>query len=461
MRRFRTPDRDQLMLMPPNLNDWVSEKHPARFALAFVEKADLGSIYGQYNAQGDGQPPYDPKMMVAILLYASMCNIRSSREIERKLSDDIGFRFLAGQLKPDHDTLADFRQRHHRALKELFQLSVKIAVRSELVTLAHVSLDGTKVRANASRSKVRTQQQLDSEIARLVNSHLDEAQKIDTEEDKKFGKGNNGYLLPDSLASEGALNDWMEQQIADVGDEDDDDNEGEGGGSKATDKLSARLEKLEKARTELNEKERQRKEQDPTGKRERDANRKRGRPYVPKVNVTDPECRTMLFPDGQGYREGYNCQIAVDQDHGLIIAESVTQDGNDLRQLEPLLRQTRLNTGWLPSVVTADSGYLNFEQIESREFKPVDFYVAARERSVSESLESNSEKMRQKLETEVGAQIYARRKAIVEPVFGILKHARKFRQVLMRGKSKVQSEWSLLCTAHNVWKLYRLGVTLA
>ena len=464
MRRFKAPNREQLMLFPPNLNDWIDDKHPARYALSFVEKADLSAIYATYNQVGDGQPPYEPRMMVAILLYASMVGVYSSRDIERKLNDDIGFRFIAGNLRPDHDTIADFRQKHRKTLQSMFKLSVKVAMRSDLISLAHVAVDGTKVRANASLAKTLPQKQLDELIGKTVGAHFDEACRVDAEEDKKFGKGNNGYMLPDSLASQEALDAWMQQQIDEVLQEEASSSSSSSSNPepKAPSKKDKKLEKWRKAKAALEEKERKRKEADPTGKRERDATRKRnGKPYVPKINVTDPDCRTMLFAAGQGHQPAYNCQIAVDSDHGLIVSALITQEGNDIRQLAPVLRQTRENTEWLPSNVTADNGYLNFGDIESPEFASVEFYVAARAAMGKDGPDSKMERMRQKLATELGRQIFSKRKAIVEPVFGILKHARKVRQFLMRGREKVEAEWNLICTAHNIWKLHKLGIQIA
>jgi len=464
MRRFKTPDRGQLMLFPPNLNDWVGDEHPARYVVDFVETLDLRGFYAEYGDSGEGQPPYDPKMMLAILLYANMLGISSSRKIERLLTDDIGFRFIAGHLTPDHDTISDFRQRHARRLREVFIGCVNLAVKAGVVGLNHVAIDGTKVRANAAQTAKRTEEQLRQEIEQIkkfVGDYFGECDRVDQQEDEEFGKGNNGYLLPDFLKDGDARRKWIKEQLEEMGAQFQEQPRHE---SKKVEqekpkntKLKKKLERFRKAKAKLEEKERKRKEDDPTGKRERDAERKRGTPYVPKINVTDPDARTMLFNEG-GYKEGFNCQIAVDSEAGIIVAADVTQESNDLRQLAPMLLQTQSNTGWLPDHVSADTGYFNVKQMEDPRFKSVDFYIGPRAKGATEGDRSKSERMREKLETELGRALYAARKSIVEPVFGAIKHARKFRQVLTRGKMMVTGEWNLVCAAHNLLKLYKLGV---
>ena len=463
MRRFKTPNRDQLMLFPPNLNDWLGDNHPAHFVVDFVETLDLSKFYEEYGESGDGQPPYDPKMMVAILLYANMLGIFSSRKIERVLDDDIGFRYITSGLKPDHDTIAEFRHRHRNHLNDVFVGCVRLGVKAGIIRLNHVAIDGTKVQANAAQSARKTREQLQQEIKyvkSLVGSYLDDSDKIDQEEDRQFGKGNNGYLLPEFLADPECRKEWIKQGLEELNAQAEPKEPGddeEPPDSPTNKGLKKKLKRLRKAEAALEEKEQKRKEEDPTGKRERDAQRKRGTPYVPKINVTDPDSRTMLFRDG-GYKDGFNCQIAVDNEIGMIVAADVTQDGNDARQLSPILLQVQANTDWLPDNVSADTSYFNLEQMEDRRFKSVEFYIAPRARGKNEGDRSKSEQMRTKLDTYIGRAVYAARKVIVEPVFGAIKHARKFRQFLTRGKDMTKAEWTLICTAHNLLKLYQFGL---
>ncbi len=471
VRRFKIPNRDQLMLFPPNLNDWVGPNHPARYVVDFVENLDFTAFYAEYGDGPEGQPPYDPRMMLAVLLYANMLGITSSRKIERMLNDDLGFRFIVSDLRPDHDTIAAFRDRHRTNLQEVFAASVRLAMKANIVQLNHVAIDGTKMSANAAQQAKKQKNELDEEI-RLIKSsignYLEEAAAVDKAEDEEFGKGRNGYLLPDFLQDENARKQWIKEELAKLKDEastapgkeeeEEEQQQPPRTLTKSEKKLIKKMGKLEKARQALEDKERKRKEEDPTGKRQRDNERKSGKPYVPKINVTDVDARTMMFNDAR-YREGYNCQIAVDADCGIIVAASVTQDANDLRQLEPMVLQVEKNAGWRPSNVSADTGYFNVQHMEK--LKNTEFYIPPRKRAPKEAPTSKAEHMREKLEGSLGRAIYSMRKTIVEPVFGMVKHARGFRQFSLRGKEKVSAEWNLICTSHNLMKMFNQGVAMA
>src|SRR5580658_10116935 len=167
MRRFKMVNRDQLLLLPPSLNDWVSANHPARFVVNFVETLDLAGFYSAYDSDKGGQPPYDPGMMLALVLYGQMLGISSSRQLERAVLEDIGFRFISGNASPDHDTIAEFRDRHRQRLREVFESAVQLAVKASIVRLGHVAVDGTKIRANASKAKRKTREQLQQERDRI------------------------------------------------------------------------------------------------------------------------------------------------------------------------------------------------------------------------------------------------------------------------------------------------------
>lgn len=468
MRSFKTPNREQLLLLPPNLNDWVRSDHPARFVVDFVETLDLTDFYGDYDMNGAGRPPYDPRMMLAIWLYANMLGISSSRKIERLLLEDIGFRFISGNLCPDHDTVADFRKRHHARLRQVFVAGVQLALKARLVRLGHTAVDGTKIRAYAAQASRKSGEQLHHEMSRiqeLVGGYLDDCDETDEREDVEFGKGNNGYLLPEYLHDEEQRKKWIADSLKELA-SDSQQNRPKTAKTPAqqdstnTKKLKKKLDKLKKVKAALDKQVANDRQADPTGRLKRERERKRGKPDIAKINVTDTDSRQMRFPDGS-YREGYNCQIAVDDELGIIVAADVTQEANDLQQLLPMVLQVKSNTGWLPERVSADTGYFALEQMEDPQVQSVEFYIAPRAKGPKEGDHTKSEAMREKLDTALGRGLYAARKGIVEPVFGAIKHARKFRQLLTRGKSMVTAEWMLLCTAHNLLKLFNAGVVPA
>jgi transposase len=465
MRHFMIANRDQLLLLPPSLNDWVRPDHPAHFVVDFVENLDLSDFYRDYETGGGGRPAYDPLMMIAILLYASMLGISSSRKIERLLTDDVGFRFISGNLCPDHDTIAEFRKRHRQRIRLLFVGGVQLALKAGLVRLGHVAVDGTKVRAYAAQSKRQSREELQQEtnrIKQLVGQYLQECDETDEREDAEFGKGNNGYLLPDYLRDAEQRKKWIADSLKELSGESEPSKEKPPNkpSSTSTKKLKKKLQKLQKAGAALQEQIETAKQSDPTGRLKRERERKRGTPDVPKVNVTDPDCRKMLFAD-RVYREGYNCQIAVDDEVGIIVAADVTQEANDLQQLLPMTLKIQENTGWLPDNVSADTGYFALAQLSDQRVKSVEFYVAPRAKGPKERDDTKSQSMRDKLDTELGKRMYAARKTIVEPVFGAIKHARQFRQLYNRGKSMVTAEWLLWCTGHNLLKLFNSGLVPA
>lgn len=469
MRRFKVPNRDQLMLLPPSLHDLVRKDHPARFVVQFVSASDTTKFYERYKETADGQPPFDPAMMIAVFLYANMIGVYSSRKIERLIEDDLGFRFIVSDLRPDHRTIANFRRRHADDLNGLFRESVRLALKAQFVSLNHVCIDGTKIAANASEDQRKTMQALESEIKELEarpEIFLNRAEQEDRAEDAEFGNERNPYLLPKHLQEKEALDAFIKEELSK--DKDDSDDQKPTGPkpqttgideNKASKKMRRRLEQLRKAQKALEEKERLRKEQDPTGKRERDAQRKRGgKPHEARINVTDPESRTMLMR-GRPFTDGYNGQIVVDADFGIIVAAEMVQDENDIRQLTPMLNQVRANTGFNPANVSADSGYFNGDQID--QFHGVEFYIPPKRRANNESPFSRAERMREKLESELGRSIYNIRKTVVEPVFGTIKNARNYRHTLCRGKKMVNAEWQILCTAHNLLRMWKLSPTLS
>lgn len=475
MRRFKSPNREQLMLFPPNLNDWLAVNHPARFVVDFVDTLDLSPIYSEYEkGGGDGQPPYDPKMMIALLLYANMRGIYSSRRIEAAIDDEIGFRFIANALRPDHDTISEFRNRFSSFLKDVFISSALLALKARAADMKHVAIDGTKIRAKASRDQRKTNKELELEIKQIsqtVTDYFHEFHKTDVAEDQRFGKEQNGYLLPKFLEDPETRKEWMTDELAmieqmlakesektdeDQVENDHDDDDKRPPTKKAIRRMNRRLKRLRAAKEALEAKEKKRKEADPTGRRERGDAQKRGSEYVPRINTSDPDARTMRFKDG--FNDGYNCQIAVDSQSGIILASSVTQDANDVNQLDPVLSQIKENTHRFPNAVSADTGYFNIKQMEDDRFRDIEMYVAPRKPRENEGPNTKSAKIREKLATEIGKKMYSARKFIVEPVFGAMKHARKYREFITCGLRMTTAEWHLQCTTHNLLKLYKLWV---
>ncbi len=446
-KQYRPYEPDQRLLLPPNLDEWLPEDHMARFVRDVVGELDLGEILRYYEREDRGFPPYHPRMMTHVLLYAYVVGVPSSRKVERKLHEDVAFRFLAAGNQPDYRTIAEFRRRHLGPLSKLFVQVLRLCQEAGLVKLGHVSLDSTKVKANASKHKamsyermVKSEAQLEEEIREL----LQQAQEVDETEDRQYGKDKRGDELPAELA-----------------------------------RRTSRLEKIREAKTALEAKAKTEANQKREARHElEEAAREEGKKvsgYQPKIddspspkaqrNFTDPESSIMKGRDG--FIQAYNCQAAVDGSSQTIIACEVSSS-NDGIQVEPMVMEILDNLGRLPEVATLDAGYFSEANVEGLKGLGVDPYIAAgRQKHGGESpppargriprATTAKERMQRKLRTRKGRRIYARRKAIVEPVFGQIK-GRGFRQFLLRGEQKVRGEWSLICATHNLRKLYsRMG----
>lgn len=449
---FRPYDVHQQLLLPPSLEDWVPEDHLARFISDVVENLDLSAIYGTYQ-DGRGAPPYHPVMLVKLLVYGYCTGVRSSRRIERATYDDVAFRFLSADQHPDHDSIAAFRQRHLKALAGLFLQVLQLCQKAGLVKLGHVALDGTKLKANASKHKamsynrmVEAEKKLVEEVRRL----LEDAQRTDDDEDGKYGKGRRGDELPQELARrESRLKKIQEAKAA------------------------LEQEAREKAAREADEAraknaEREKKRGTPDGKR-------MGNPHkVPdpekampeakaQKNFTDPDSRIMLDGATKGFVQAYNAQAAVDGASQVIVAAAVTQQAVDNNQLVPMLAQLAANTGTLPEKVSADAGYFSEANVTAPFLAGVEMYIPPNQREESavqaggggRPKNESAVAMRSKLATDEGKDVYRMRKAIVEPVFGQTKESRGIRSFLLRGFEQVQAEWSLICLGHNLLKLFR------
>lgn len=449
-------DPEQQLLMPPDLREWLPEGHLALFVSDVVDELDLSTIVGHYErGDGRGRPPYHPLMMVKLLVYGYCIGKVSSRKIEKATYEDVGFRVLACNWHPDHDSIANFRQVHLQELAGLFVQVLKMCERAGLVKLGHVAIDGTKLRANASKHKAMSygrmcekEEQLTAEVEHLLRS----AAETDAAEDAAYGKGVRGDELPAELAR-------RESRLLKIRE------------AKASLEAEAK-ERAEAAAAAVEAKLAERKQhEEETGKKTP------GRaPSVVNVaeakpeskaqrNFTDPESRIMKDGATGSFEQSYNSQIAVDDEAQIIVANALTQEANDKRQLVPVLAEVKTNIGRLPEKTSADAGYFSAEAVTSEAISGVDLYVTpdSGKKTEGSSAEESppgtnaSERMREKLMTEAGREVYKKRKTIVEPVFGQIKEVRGFRRFSFRGLHKNEAEWSLICLTHNLLKLFRHG----
>ena len=447
---FRPYTLDQQLLLPPDMRQWLPEGDLALFISDVVDELDLSAIYHSYETgDGRGQPPYDPAMMVKILLYAYCTGLRSSRKIERATYRDVAIRVLAGDQHPDHDSIAAFRQRHLPALAGLFVQGLRLCQAAGLVKLGHVALDGTKVQANASKHKAmsyarmnETEQQLEREVRAL----LDQAAQADAADDAQYGAGQRGDDLPAELArrasrlakiraAKAVLEQQAREDTAHAADE-------------GRAKLAARQQRVGSTQGRV-----------PNIPDPAQAQPEPGAQY----NFTDPASRIMLDGASKSWVQAYNAQAVVDAQAQVIVACAVTQEATDVQQFVPLLTQVQTNTGQWPSVLTADAGYFSEANLTAAVVEGIDCYVppdrhphGRAQAPTARTRSAVAEWMREKLRVPEGRQIYARRKAIVEPVFGQAKEGRAFRRFSFRGYDKVTAEWALICLTHNLLKLFRV-----
>jgi transposase len=424
---YRTYLPEQDLLLPPSLRDWLPENHLAHFVSDVVDQLDLSVIESVYEREERGQPPYHPRMMTKILLYGYCVGVFSSRRIEKKLVEDVGFRMLAAGNEPDFRTISDFRKLHLSALQGLFDQVLQIALQAGTMKLGRVVLDGSKVKANASKHKAMSYGRMQEDEKRLrteVKRLLEEAEKVDAEEDARYGRDRNGDELPAELA-----------------------------------RRETRLKKIREAKRALEERAREQ-------AKSQDQPAEEAKPEVKmQYNFTDPESRIMKGPDS--FVQAYNAQIAVEPDLQLIVGQLVTQDANDKQQMKPVVEVIREQSGQKPGAVISDSGYCSDANLHYLEKNKIEGFVAVDRESYRDREEpgprgplpkgaTRVDRMRRKLQTKMGAAIYATRKTVVEPVFGQIKQARGFRQFLLRGLKKVQGEWAMICLTHNILKLHRL-----
>ena len=433
----------QDMLLPPSLLDWLPEDHLARFVLEVVEELDLSAIYKPYERELRGFPPYEPKMMVALLLYAYATGVTSSRRIERKTQEDVAFRVISANQFPDHSRIAEFRRRHGRQFENLFVQVLKLCQKAGLVKLGHVALDGTKLKANASKHKAMSYDRMQKEQASLrqkVKDLLVQAEKVDAEEDGRYGKGRRGDELPEELRrAEGRLERIREAKraleaeakVAAQNESQDDDDEPPPPVDLPSHKVPHSPDGT------------------PTPKAQR--------------NFTDPDSRIMKA--GTDYMQGFNGQAAVDAEHQVIVAQALTNQPPDVEHLPAMVDRIAEHLRELPKNLSADAGYFSEENVHWVESVGVDAYIATGRKKHGEAPPrvqgrppagmTVRQRMARKLETKKGKEVYRMRKAIVEPVFGQIKEARGIRSLLRRGLRAAQEEWAFICATHNLLKLFR------
>ena len=423
--RAYLPEQD--LLLPPSLRDWLPEDHLAYFVSDVVDQLDLSAIESVYEKEERGQPPYHPRMMTKILLYGYCVGVFSSRRVEKRLREDVGFRMLAAENEPDFRTISDFRKLHLEALQGLFDQLLQIALQAGTMKLGRVVIDGSKVQANASKHKAMSYGRMEEDEKRLkeeVKRLLAQAEATDAEEDAHYGVDRRGDELPAELA-----------------------------------RRETRVERIREAKRALEE--RAREQAKSKGEPEAEAKPEAKMQY----NFTDPESRIMKGADG--FVQAYNAQLAVEPDLQLIVGQQVTQEANDKQQMKPMVKVIEEQAGQKPGVVISDSGYCSEANLKYLEQKKIEGYVAVDRESYPDREKpcprgplpkgaKRVDRMRRKLQTKTGAAIYAIRKTVVEPVFGQIKEARGFRRFLLRGLKKVQGEWALICLTHNILKLYGL-----
>lgn len=434
------------------MRHWLAEDDLVYFVMDVVRELDLSDIYASYDGSQGGQPAYDPTMMTSLLLYAYCIGLPSSRKIEQATYTSVPFRVITADQHPDHDTIAEFRKRHLRTLAELFVQILQICRQAGLVKLGHVSLDGTKVRANASKHKAMSYGRMEKKAEELeaqVKRLLEEAQAADAAEDALYGKGRRGEELPEELRSKQSRLNKIREAMASLEAEAKEQAEAKRKAIKAKD------EELEKE----GKKRRGKKPKDPSGKPEKKAQR----------NFTDPESRIMKDGATKSFEQCYNCQAAVDEKSQIIVATHVTQQANDKQQLEPLVEEIKSNLdGAKPKKISADNGYYSETNVAYLEAEGIDGFIATNRQKHSDKPVAaprgripkdmtTQDRMARKLRTKKGRKTYSKRKHIVEPVFGQTKEARGFRRFSLRGEENVSGEWDIVSLTHNLLKLFRSG----
>lgn len=428
MRPYHAYTPDQAFLLPPSLLDAVDADDPVHVVRQVVRDLDLSAFHRAYEAKR-GRPPFHPEAMVGLLLYGACRGVYSSRQLQRACRQDVAFMYLMANARPDFHTIAQFRQRFRRQLEGLFRQVLNLCRKAGLVRLGHVSLDGTKVRANASKHKAMSYERMllkERSLEEEVQRWFEEGERQDAEEDAEYGADDDGFSLPEEL---------REPQ--------------------------RRLQRIRAAKERLEQEAKERAER---------AGRDPDEAVVParaQTNFTDPESRIMHTPDG--FQQCYNAQAAVDAESQVIVACEVSSAPPDVQRLRPMLEQVIELNNKAPAVLSADAGYSSEANFAALEAADVYAVIALRRHHHDEppgadpaparstNCWPHRNRMRERLLSPDGKALYKLRKQTVEPVFGQIKAARRFRQFLCRGLDAVSAEWSLACTAHNLLKLAAAG----
>jgi transposase len=457
---FLACDRDQELLLPPSLRDWLPERHLAWFVIDAVAALDLSAFYAAYRDNGQGRAAHDPAMMVALLLYSYAIGERSSRRIERRCVEDVATRVICANQAPDHTTIARFRQRHETALAALFGEVLALCAESGLVRVGVIAVDGTKVHANASERATRSYE----EIAREI---LEDAAAVDAEEDERFGDA-RGDELPSELATGQGRQRWLRDAKRRLE---------ERRAQEAKPIPRSRPDRLKEAKRRLEEEHQvECRANEAYEDYRRHGRMKNGRrlgahsppkPYQPppapegKINLTDPDSRNVKTP--RGWVQGYNAQAVTTEDQ-IVIAAEVKIASGDFGHLEPMVAAARTELAGAgidetPEVVLADAGFWHHVQIERLTGEGTVVLVppdASKRAGARPGWNGGLYTfMRRALATDRGGALYAKRQAMIEPVFADTKFNRRIDRFLRRGRAAVRSEWRLAHAAHNLLKLWR------
>ena len=494
---FRPWQPGQTSLLPPSPSDWLTADHQVYFLLDLVDVLDLSAIVIPAQAKDPrGEKGFDPRMMTLLLLYAYCVGTVSSRRIERACYEDLAFRVLTANQQPDHSRISEFRRRNLEALSDLFVQILRLCQEAGMVSLGHVALDGTKVQANASKHKAMSHERMlkaEAQLEKEIRELMHRAEILDAQEDGKYGKGKLGSDLPKELqrrenrlkkikqarqaleaeAAAAAARDRAKQAAAaEAAVADAEKTDAEDGEQKLREKAAKAKEKAEAARELAIEKANEA-GVEPQGLEPQPADampyrglahRADGSPTpAAQRNFTDPDSH-IVKSDGN-VLQGYNCQAAVDGDHQVIVAMGVSNQPPDVEHLVPMLERTIANTSQVPETFIADAGYWSEDNAKACEERGVDPHIATGRQPhgkppppiygpIPKDLDAKG-RMARKLRKKKGKEIYAKRKTIVEPVFGQTKEGRGLRRFLLRGLEKVNGEWQLWGATHNLNKLWR------